>query len=451
MGIVRRVSVLSALPLVTLSISGPALFAGAAAASPAEVVGGSALASHGVIANTAAGVPAAPKLNASSWIVADATTGQVLGAKDPHGQYLPASTLKTLTSITLIPRLKADMEVRPTQAACDVEGTKVGMTPKMTYRVQDLFHALLLMSANDAAVTLAQAFGGYKKTIAAINAEARRLHADDTLAASPNGLDVDLGLTLKTQHSSSYDLALFLKQGLTLPAFRKYVGTVNANFPSEPTAAEKKKGKKIGSIPIYSHDRLLPSEPYQYAGMIGGKNGYTVHSQQTFVGAAQRNGHTIIIALMHAPALWTNATKLLDWGFAVDGKVQPVGTLVDPGDSKKSEAAAKSAPAAAKSSSTNWPMTAGAVAGAAILSAGLYVGLSSLRRRDERTAGVAPAMAAPSGPGPDYDPPRRNPYATPPGPRQSRPYADEPRRDPFAPRPQPEDPGDAQPWFGRNE
>ncbi|NED57500.1 D-alanyl-D-alanine carboxypeptidase, partial [Micromonospora aurantiaca] len=99
-------------------------------------------------------------------------------------------------------KLDPNRLVRPSQKACDVEGTKVGLTPKMQYKVSDLFHAMLMMSANDAAYTLAEADGGVRKTLADMNAEAKRINARDTLAGSPNGLDKDLGLDVRTQHTS---------------------------------------------------------------------------------------------------------------------------------------------------------------------------------------------------------------------------------------------------------
>ncbi|MFG2002550.1 D-alanyl-D-alanine carboxypeptidase family protein [Spirillospora sp. NPDC048911] len=304
--------------------------AGAAAADP---VGGAQLGSRGVVLNPAAGVPGAPKIKAASWIIADGDTGEVLAAKDPHGQYLPASTLKTLTTLALITKLDPNKMVRPSQAACDVEGTKVGMTPKMQYKVSDLFHALMMMSANDAAVTLAEANGGMKKTLADMNAEARRINARDTLAGSPNGLDKDLGLTVKTQHTSAYDLALILREGLRNPAYHGYVSKIDHWFPAPPTKKQKKKGKKTGGYPIHTHNRMLPGQAHDYAGMLGGKNGYTENARQTFVAAARRGGHTIVISLMRAdmpPS--TYAKQLLDWGFKARGKAKPVGTLVPPGD-----------------------------------------------------------------------------------------------------------------------
>ena len=75
----------------------------------------------------------------------------------------------------------------------------------------NLFRALLLISAIDAAVSLAQATGSYAKGVAMMNAEAHRLQADDTVARRPNGLNA------KGQHVSAYDEALFARQALTIP------------------------------------------------------------------------------------------------------------------------------------------------------------------------------------------------------------------------------------------
>ncbi|MEU6038757.1 D-alanyl-D-alanine carboxypeptidase [Actinomadura sp. NPDC047616] len=363
----------------------PPVQSGAATAAPAGPLGGAQLGGKGTIVNPAAGVPAAPKIKAASYLVADGDTGEVLAAKDPHGRYLPASTLKTLTALTLIPRLKPDQTVRPSQKACDVEGTKVGMTPKMSYKVSDLFYALMMMSANDAAVTLAEANGGMDRTLADMNAEARRINARDTRAGSPNGLDRDLGLSVKTQHTSAYDLVLILREAMRHPDFRRYVETIDHHFPAPPTKKERKKGKKVGGYPIHTHNRMLPGQAHAYRGMLGGKNGYTIAAKQTFVAAARRDGHTIYISLMGAdqpPSEY--ATELLDWGFKARGKVKPVGALVPPGDLTPKKADAGSGgmladtPLGGGDSAGGWGLMAG-TAGGAVLAAGLV--FVAVRRR----------------------------------------------------------------------
>jgi D-alanyl-D-alanine carboxypeptidase (penicillin-binding protein 5/6) len=372
-------------------VAAPAAAAGRAAAAPsaaptAETVGGPLLASRGIVVDKAPGVPAVPKIKAASWLIADADTGEVLAAKDPHGRYLPASTIKTLTALTLIPKLDPNRLVRPSQKACDVEGTKVGLTPKMRYKVSDLFHAMLMMSANDAAFTLAEADGGVRKTLADMNAEAKRINAHDTLAGSPNGLDRDLGLTVRTQHTSAYDLALILREGMKNPDYRRYMQAIDIKFPAPPTKKERKKGKKVGGYPIHTHNHMLPGEREAYPGMLGGKNGYTIAAKQTFVAEARRGGHTIVISLMRAdrpPSPY--AAKLLDWGFAARGKVRPVGALVPPGDAKqaKKDGAAgvlPDAPPASDDPSRMWLLVGGGAAGALLAIAVLFVVLRRRRR-----------------------------------------------------------------------
>ncbi|WP_243719501.1 D-alanyl-D-alanine carboxypeptidase [Actinomadura sp. KC06] len=402
---VRRALTVITVPLTTASLAaGPAFIAapataappptrlaGLAGTSPEDTVGGPQLAGRGIVLNKAPGVPALPKIKAGSYLIADADTGDVLAAKDPHGRYLPASTIKTLTALTLIPKLDPNALVRPSQTACNVEGTKVGLTPKMRYKVSDLFHAMLMMSANDASVTLAEAHGGMKKTLADMNAEAKRINAHDTLAGSPNGLDKDLGLSVRTQHTSAYDLALILREGMKNPAYRRYMQAIDHKFPAPPTKRERKKGKKVGGYPIHTHNRMLPGERHSYTGMLGGKNGYTIAAQQTFVAQAKRGGHTIVISLMKAdqpPSEY--ATELLNWGFAARGKVEPVGALVAPGkprsDGKDTAAdgVLPDAPLASDDTSRMWLLIGGGTVGALLAIAVLFVVLRRRRRLESR-------------------------------------------------------------------
>lgn len=274
-------------------------------------LGGPALTAHGIVVRRSAHVPPLPATTATSFIVADATTGRILAAKNAHLRLAPASTMKVLTAITLLPRLNPNGVSHGTRVAAAADGTRVGIAPGVAYSARQLFTAMLVMSANDAAVQLADAAGGQTRTLAAMNATARRLRALDTVAKTPNGLDAP------GQSSSAYDLALFFRAGLAMPSFRHYLAIRSATFPLPH-------GK---SYRIYTHDRLLTS----YAGMIGGKNGYTIAAHASFVGAATRGGHTIIVVVMRdRPNFWPETTALLNWGFAADGHASAVGYLAAP-------------------------------------------------------------------------------------------------------------------------
>src|SRR5438874_2282048 len=118
-------AVVSALAAVVLLPAAPA----GAAGGP---VGGPALGTHGTVASPGA-TPLPAGLSAWSWVVADATTGTVLAARDPHGRYFPASTLKTLTALALLPALPKTARHVGTDVDTRVEGTKVGIVVGATY------------------------------------------------------------------------------------------------------------------------------------------------------------------------------------------------------------------------------------------------------------------------------------------------------------------------------
>ncbi|HEX4258705.1 MAG TPA: D-alanyl-D-alanine carboxypeptidase [Streptosporangiaceae bacterium] len=278
-----------------------------------STVGGRQLASSGTVVNyPSASAPRVPNVQAAAYVIADAGTGQVLAARDPHGQLKPASTLKMLTATTLIPLLNPNASITASTQATSVEPNIVGLVTGASYKVSDLYHALLLISANDAAIALAQGTGSLSNGVALMNAEAHHLQAWDTVAKDPNGLDAP------GQHVSAYDLALIARQALKLPAFLQYDQTRTFDFKVSAAKNET----------LVNQNSLLST----YPGGLGGKIGWTSAAGATYVGLAQRNGVTLIVTLLHCPALTevNYAKSLLNWGFALDGKVTPVGQLISP-------------------------------------------------------------------------------------------------------------------------
>ena len=297
-----------------------ALTAAAAAPRPGNVqrpsgpVGGPQLAGRGVIVNyPATGAKPLPNIKASAYVVADAGTGQVLAAKDPHGWYLPASTLKVLTAITLMPVLNPDATVVTTRRAANAIPSKVGLITGDSYKVSDLFKAMLMISANDTAMSVAQATGSVSKGVAMMNAEAHHLQADDTVAKRPNGLNGP------GQHVSAYDEALFARQALAIPEFMHDEQLRTMRFPLKPHHKPET---------LYTQNTMLDT----YPGDLGGKIGWTTASKTTYIGWAHRNGHTLVVTILHTKpgTEMPYAARLMNWGFAMDGKVRPVGVLVSP-------------------------------------------------------------------------------------------------------------------------
>ena len=309
-----------------LAITAAAVMAGPAARSAPHgsrqlrPLGGPQLARRGVIVNyPARGGRSLPHVKASAYVVADAGTGQVLAARDPHGWYRPASTLKVLTAITLMQVLKPSATVIASRRAAAVEPNKVGLIAGNRYRVSDLFKALLMISANDAAIALAQATGSYAKGMAMMNAEARHLRADDTVAVTPNGLDA------RGQHVSAYDEALFARQALAIPAFMHDERLLTFRFPLRPHRTRHHRHRMIS---LFTQNTMLTT----FRGDLGGKIGWTTPAKATFIGWARRGHTTLVVTILHCKpgTELTYAARLLNWGFAMDGKVRPVGHLVRP-------------------------------------------------------------------------------------------------------------------------
>jgi serine-type D-Ala-D-Ala carboxypeptidase (penicillin-binding protein 5/6) len=357
--------------------------ASAQATAGRPVVGGSQLAGRGVIVNYPAHMArkhVARKLRripASAYVIADVTTGKVLAAKDPHGHFLPASTLKILTADALMPVLNPAKTVVTSHMAAMVTPSRVGLIQGHRYRVSDLFRALLLISANDAAISLAEATGSYRKGVAMMNAEAHHLQADDTVAVRPNGLNA------KGQHTSAYDLALFAQQALHMPAFLRIERLHVAKFPLYRRA----------KVNLWNQNTMLGS----YPGDIAGKIGWTTQARATYIGWARRGGHTLIVTLMHCTPLteMVTAAKLLNWGFAMDGKVRPVGELVQPWLARATGHAVPAGPAAGPRAAkqvraSGFPAVPVAAGAAALLVATLVAGIVIVAVRRSPRGGSPP-------------------------------------------------------------
>jgi serine-type D-Ala-D-Ala carboxypeptidase (penicillin-binding protein 5/6) len=376
--------------------------AGPASSAARQDVGGAELASAGITVHyPASGAVPLPHVPASAYVIADAKTGQVLAARDAHGLFPPASTLKMLTAITLIPRLNANATVLASQQAADTEEYDVGLIAGHRYKVSDLFDALLLISANDAAVALTQATGSLAKGMAMINAEAHHLQAYDVVAKQPNGLPA------AGQVTSAYDQALIARQALAMPAFMKYDSTRSAEFPISPQR----------SVPLVNQNTLLT----EYPGGIGGKIGWTEAAEATYIGMARRNGTTLIVTVLHCTSLQeiTSGEKLLNWGFAMDGKVRPVGELVSPlpavTTSRVARHPARRRAGTPATTAADTPASSGLPAGplAATCSLALIAGLGGAwllrqRRSPAASARGAPVRSPPDGADPGQPGPRQD-------------------------------------------
>ena len=245
---------------------------------------------------------AMPQGPAEAWIVADLDSGQILAGRNQDGQYAPASTIKVLLALAVLNEVSLDSTVVANEAETKVECNCAGVQPGRTYTARQLLEALLLVSGNDAANTLATMLGGQGAAVTKMNSMAAMLGAYGTNAGSPSGLDGP-GIAM---WSSPHDLAVIFRAAIANPVFAQITAQPSAVFPT-----------KNGDTVLANQDQMLT----RYPGMLGGKTGYTDIARKTFVGAAQRGGRRLVVALMFGldkpgATYWDQATGLLDWGFA---------------------------------------------------------------------------------------------------------------------------------------
>lgn len=250
-----------------------------------------------------AGSVPVPDGPAPAWIIADMDSGQVLAGRDMYAAHPPASTIKTLLALTALDELNLDATTVATTADTYVECNCAGITPGHAYTARQLLDAVLLVSGNDAANALADMLGGYDTAVDKMNAKAASIGAYDTHATSPSGLDGPGGPGWTTPH----DLAAIFRAAMSNPVFAHITAQPTAILPTDS-----------GEKPLINQDELL----VRYPGAIGGKTGFTNAARKTFVGAAQRDGRRLVIAMMYGlvreggPTYWDQAAALLNWGFA---------------------------------------------------------------------------------------------------------------------------------------
>ncbi|MEV4656883.1 serine hydrolase [Micromonospora sp. NPDC049301] len=340
-----------------------------------RAVGGQELATAGLAIPV--GAPMAPAVTATSWLVADLNSGEVLGGCGPHERRTPASVQKLLLAASLMPRLDPTRMVEVTSADLrdlDPASSLMGVVAGGRYSVESLWLGLLLRSGNDAANVLARVGGGSAGRpggVEAMNDEARRLGANQTHAATPSGLDGP------GQYTSAYDLALIARATFAREDFRRYVATTVAQIPAGP-------GNPAFAI---THDNTLLGH---YPGTLGGKTGFTDLARQTYVGVAERDGRRLAVTLLGAETAplgsLGEAAALLNWGFALPRDAS-VGRLVEP-DEKKHDSpvvpvkGARPAPAAESSISVSTGLGLSAVVVLAVL-----LMATPWRRRAAREAG----------------------------------------------------------------
>jgi D-alanyl-D-alanine carboxypeptidase len=243
-------------------------------------------------------------LTARAAVLMDAATGKIIYEKEPDLRLPPASTTKVVTAIlTLESGRNLNDSLKVSKEATRVPASKLYLRPGQSISIEELLYGIMLASANDASIVLAEGIAGSVERFSDLmTKKARQLGAVNTHFINPHGL------TAPDHYSTARDLAMLFRYALKNPTFREIVRT---KFSSVRTTAVVRKKVVPRRISVRNHNRLL----WNFDGAIGGKTGYTHAARKCFVGAVQRNGATLIVAILGARDQWGDTKRLLEYGF----------------------------------------------------------------------------------------------------------------------------------------
>lgn len=257
------------------------------------------------VAVTAQGFPACAEelsVTAPSAVVMEASSGQVLYEKDPHQVRSCASITKVMTLCLVMEaiddgRLSLDQTLTASAHAASMGGSDIWLEEGESMSVDDLIKATVIMSANDAAVVLAEAVSGSEEAfVSAMNQKAQELGMKDTVFQNCNGLDEEGHVT------SAYDVALMSRELMTHEKIFDYTLTWMDSV-------------RGGETQLVNTNKLIRT----YQGITGLKTGTTSQAGSCITATAEREGLELIAVVLGADSTdhrFQDAAALLDYGFA---------------------------------------------------------------------------------------------------------------------------------------
>jgi D-alanyl-D-alanine carboxypeptidase (penicillin-binding protein 5/6) len=246
--------------------------------------------------------PAPPAFHGRAAAVIDGDTLQVIWRRNGDQEMPMASLTKIMTALVALRDLHGDLNAQmavPPQAA-RIYGERIYLRTGEVYTFGQMLEAMLVQSANDAAVTIAvNAAGSQRAFVGQMNREAAAMGLDHTHFANVHGLDAPY------HYSSALDLARLGALAMRDAVFARIAGMQTASIPWPGH------GERV----LYNHNYLLTG----YPGATGVKIGYTSDALNCVVGSAVRDGHEVVAVVMGEARWleWRDESQLLNYGFAM--------------------------------------------------------------------------------------------------------------------------------------
>jgi D-alanyl-D-alanine carboxypeptidase (penicillin-binding protein 5/6) len=261
---------------------------------------------HSLPGSASPGGPRPLELTAASAVLIDPASGQVLYEQAADEVRYPASLTKIMAALVALEEGDPEDVVTVSANAAAVGEATAHLMAGDKLSLDDLLTAVLLPSANDAAVAVAEhinsSLGAF---VDRMNRRAAELGLEATHFENPHGLH-DEGHV-----SSARDLARLSCQALALPEFRRIVALPEAEIALHRAGEEKPR-----KIKLANNNRLLRSDNGNYWELADGiKTGYTRHAGRCLAASASKDGWQLVCVVLGCENSWADARALLQWGF----------------------------------------------------------------------------------------------------------------------------------------
>ena len=263
-----------------------------------------------------AAAPQAPSVIGKAWVVGDLTSGQLLASQKADERFEPASLTKLMTAYVVFSalrekKLSLEQQVNVSPRALKVAGGRMYLDARRPATVDELIRGVVIQSANDASIALAETVAGNEEAFARLmNREANRLGLKNTRFMNSTGLP-------DAQHySTARDLYLL-------------AAALIRDFPNEYAQYYSQKEFRYNNISQPNRNRLLWVDP----SVDGVKTGHTEAAGYCLIASSRRGGRRLLTVLLGSTSEATRAQdslRLLNWGYQFyDGiKLHSAGTPV---------------------------------------------------------------------------------------------------------------------------
>ena len=266
------------------------------------------VAASAISTNDIAGWPQGPDITSTAAVIMEDSTNTTLYAKNMDQVLYPGATVKVMTTLLALENTQLSDQV--TMTATGVSGVtdggaNISAQIDEIFTVEQCLYAIMLASANDVALQLAEHIGGsVDGFVQMMNARAAELGCTNTVFTNPTGLPDE------NQHTTAHDMALIMKAAADNESFQTIASTASYTIPATNVSG--------GDRVLTNNFSMLTNNNaayYQYC--TGGREGYTEASGSTLVCSAQKNGITLIAVVLQGTSgtTTTEAASLLNYGF----------------------------------------------------------------------------------------------------------------------------------------